>query len=88
MLGITLLLVTTNTIQCKRLPLRRRPIGEAIFDVTKFGAKGNGIEDDTMVRFLINFDVDDVINVIVLKFCYVFGVSCAFCDDERRIIDG
>ncbi|KAL8513410.1 hypothetical protein ACS0TY_012755 [Phlomoides rotata] len=47
-LGITLLFTITE-IHCKRIiPLRRGPVGEAIFDITKFGAKGNGIEDDTM----------------------------------------
>lgn len=55
-LGITLLL-TINVIQCKRIiPSRGGPIGEAIFDVTKFGAKGDGVEDDTMVRLFSIFE--------------------------------
>ena len=46
-LGMTLLF-SINEIQCKRIiPLRGGPVGEAIFDVTKFGAKGDGVEDDT-----------------------------------------
>ncbi|EYU29688.1 hypothetical protein MIMGU_mgv1a0127361mg, partial [Erythranthe guttata] len=45
------LLALINVVRCDNYPdfqSRRSLIGETIFDVTKFGAKGDGITDDAM----------------------------------------
>ncbi|GFP80633.1 polygalacturonase [Phtheirospermum japonicum] len=46
-LGIAYLL-TINGVQCNPLPTHRGLIGEAVFDVTKFGAKADGRTDSAM----------------------------------------
>lgn len=54
LIGVCLvILLTINEARCQPAAANRRPVAnEAVFDVTKYNAKGDGKTDNAMVRYL------------------------------------